>query len=235
MKGAVPMNIMRISFGCTFSDRGSQLAALFNHGCGLIPSNNRPSFHLSPGTPPNSAALMSSSLDGFCFGGACAVAPVASIANDKKPAICEAKREDTFIEMPSQDLLTNSSLTAPPHGGRGVPRGTKDSCTRMTECQQKRPRRREFRRHAYSETTSACEPRAQVRSADYCSALHQVNDLRYRCVTHCVDVPDVGRRFTPKADRPSVLRTIRNVSDPSSAILRATVVVWRQQAHGISG
>lgn len=43
MNGAVPMKMILISSGPSFSVRGNQFDALFNPGVGLIPSNMRPS------------------------------------------------------------------------------------------------------------------------------------------------------------------------------------------------
>ena len=68
--GEVPIKWIRISFGWTFSTFGNQLAALLSQGCGEMPSNISPSFQRPPGTPPLSAALMSSWLEGSCLSGA---------------------------------------------------------------------------------------------------------------------------------------------------------------------
>src|SRR5208283_169883 len=65
MNGAVPMKMMRISLGWTSSVRGNQFAALFSHGCGLMPSYRSPSFQRPMGTPAKRAARMSCSELGF--------------------------------------------------------------------------------------------------------------------------------------------------------------------------
>ena len=70
MNGAVPMKMIRISFGWTSSVRGNQLAALFSQGWGEMPSKSRPSFHRPSGTPPVRAFWMSPSLEGSWTGGA---------------------------------------------------------------------------------------------------------------------------------------------------------------------
>ena len=49
--GELPMKVTRISSGCTCSVPGVQLAALFSHGIGEMPSNMRPSFHRPIGWP----------------------------------------------------------------------------------------------------------------------------------------------------------------------------------------
>ena len=69
MVGEVPMKMMRISLGWTSSVRGNQFAALCIQGEGLMPSNSRPSFHRSIGTPPNSAARISSTAEGWALAG----------------------------------------------------------------------------------------------------------------------------------------------------------------------
>jgi hypothetical protein len=60
MNGAVPIKMMRISSGPSFSVLGNQFAADFNPGVALIPSNNNPSAQRPNGTPPVNAFWMPS-------------------------------------------------------------------------------------------------------------------------------------------------------------------------------
>ena len=57
MKGALPMNMMRISLGCNSSDRGNQFAALASHGIGQDLSENAAEAPPPPAESPLTAAL----------------------------------------------------------------------------------------------------------------------------------------------------------------------------------
>ena len=61
--GELPMNVTRISSGCTSSVFGNQFAELLSQGIGATPSKVRPSFQRPIGVPPVATAFRTAGSD----------------------------------------------------------------------------------------------------------------------------------------------------------------------------